>query len=108
MSLLENNNKKVDEYNFEKQRQDALNQFEKLYSKFKENNDMDSKKEETSDNQKNKSNKIKAKFQKRKNKNLMDIFFKDQDKTLIILLIIMLMDNEENFMLIMALIYILI
>ncbi len=40
--------------------------------------------------------------------NLIDILFQDQDKTLIITLIIILMDNEENMGLIIVLFYLLI
>ena len=39
--------------------------------------------------------------------NFLDAVLKDPDKTLIIMLIILLMDNEENFTLIMVLFYLL-
>lgn len=39
--------------------------------------------------------------------NFLDAILKDPDKTLIIMLIILLMDNEENFTLIMVLFYLL-
>lgn len=103
MPFSTNSTETVDDYNFEKQRQDALKQFDKLYANLK--NNSDNKKEKKSENP---QNKIRAKFKKSKVKNLTDIFFKDQDKTLIILLIIMLMDNEENLIIIMALFYLLI
>ncbi len=40
--------------------------------------------------------------------NIFSLLFKDQDRTLILALIILLMDNEENFTIIMLLIYLLI
>lgn len=50
------------------------------------------------------------KYAKRKKpfENILSTLFKDPDKTLILILIILLMDNEENFNLIMILIYLLI
>lgn len=39
---------------------------------------------------------------------IISTLFKDPDKTLILILIVLLMDNEENFNLIMVLIYLLI
>lgn len=49
------------------------------------------------------------KYAKRKKpfENILSTLFKDPDKTLILILIILLMDNEENFNLIMVLIYLL-
>jgi hypothetical protein len=113
MEFLKNTNKTAstiqkNEHDFEKQKNDALKQFEKLYSNFgakPENNKQ--KKEEKSPPQKSENKKLKAKFKKNTAENFMNIFFKDQDKTLIIILIIILMDNEENLTLVMALIYLL-
>lgn len=39
--------------------------------------------------------------------NITDILFKDPDKSLILILIVLLMDNEENFNLILVLLYLL-
>ena len=45
---------------------------------------------------------------KSKNFNLLEFLLKDSDRVLIITLIILLMDDEKNFMLMLALLYILI
>ncbi len=96
-------------YDFEKQKDEALKQFQKLYSNYKNNTDEAcNKKENTPNKQTENHRKIKAKLKKNAFAGLTDIFFKDQDKTLIIVLIIMLMDNEENMMIIMALVYLLV
>lgn len=95
-------------YDFERQKDEALKEFDKLYANFKNNPDNKPPKEEKTKNQQNKEGKIKVKFKKNKMPNFTDIIFKDQDKTLLIILIIMLMDNEENMIIIMTLIYLLI
>lgn len=91
--------------NLEKQKEKALKQFEKLYSNPKNNQ---TKNANNPAQEKDTHKKIKAKFKKNNPPNFMDIFFKDQDKTLIIILIVMLMDNEENLTIIMILIYLLV
>ncbi len=61
--------------------------------------------------QKNSSKKYGYKNSKSKNKtftNLTELLFKDSDKSLIIILIIMLMDNDENFFMVLSLLYLLI
>ena len=45
---------------------------------------------------------------KSKNFNLLEFLLKDSDRVLIIALVILLMDDEKNFMLMLALLYILI
>lgn len=40
--------------------------------------------------------------------NLIDLIFKDEDKSLLIVLLVLLMDNEENFTILLVLFYLLI
>lgn len=99
------------EYDFKKQEEAAIKQFEKLYLNLKDKNILNKnqiKKENSLQGKNNSLKKIKAKFKKNKPFDFTDIFFKDQDKTLIVILIVMLMDNEENIMIIMILIFLLV
>ena len=86
----------------------AIDQLHEMYKKSKNNQNT------SSDNQAKHfkiaaQNIIKATQTQRKKNNILpnifDTVLKNPDITLIVVLVILLMDNEENFMLILALIY---
>ncbi len=110
-TATKNENSQKNDYNFQKQKKEALEQFEKLYLNLnnKKTSNKNLVKNELPPQKRNDiPQKIKVKFKKNTKINFADIFFKDQDKTLILILIVMLMDNEENITIIMILIFLLV
>ena len=91
-----------------KMREESIKKIRELQKKSAPDNKQNNPNSNSKDNS-NFSGNANFKPQKQNNifNNLTSLLFKDPDKTLILILILLLMDDEKNFMLVLALIYIL-